>query len=63
MKFFSYALRSWCGYEKQSPDIRNAKKEKENHFDYQNMFKKELGNQEKKAFFPFFGGEFFKLCV
>ena len=43
--------------------LENAKKEKLNHFDYQNMFKKELGNQEKKAFFPFVLAEFFKLCV
>ena len=43
--------------------LEDAKKEKLNNFDYQKMFKKEIENQQKKAFFPFFLAEFFKLYV
>ena len=43
--------------------LKNAKKEKLSNFDFQNMFKSELKNQQKNVFFPFFLEEFFKLCV
>ena len=43
--------------------FKNAKKKNLSNFDYQNMFKSELENQQKNVLFSFLGGEFFKLCV
>ena len=44
--------------------FKNAKKEKLSSFDYQNMFKSELENQQKKMYlFHFLREKFFKLCV
>ena len=44
--------------------LKNAKKEKLSNFDYHNVFKSELENQQKnKMYFPHFGGANFSSSV
>ena len=60
MKFFHMHYVHSEGIKSHLRTLENAKKEKLSHFDYQNMFKSEFENQQKKGIFSIFGGRIFQ---